>query len=86
MNKKQPISVVAEINSELHQSLSRYLDSHPYWDLNKVFNVSLSLFMLQHWNGERAIEPDDVRICSRVYLDGIFAEHHTYNFYKGNKH
>ncbi len=30
MNKEHSISVVAEIDPELHQSLSKYLDSHPY--------------------------------------------------------
>ncbi len=85
MNQEHSISVVAEIDSELHLSLSRYLNSHPYWDLNKVFNASLSLFMLQNWNGESKIESDDLRICSRVYLDSIFAEHRTYNSYERNK-
>ncbi|WP_036482979.1 DUF2811 domain-containing protein [Myxosarcina sp. GI1] len=85
MNKEHYISVVAEIDPELHQSLSKYLDKHPCWDINKVFNASLSLFMLQNWQGENKIESEDMRTCSRVYLDSIFAEYCTYNYYKKNK-
>ena len=50
MNKKFYISVEVEIDSEIYKSLSRYLDRHPYWDLNRVFDTSLSLFMMQNWS------------------------------------
>lgn len=74
MTNKYPISVVAEIDSELHESLLKFLDRHPYWDVNKLFNASLSLFMLQNGSGENAIDAEDYRICSKIYLDSIFVQ------------
>ena len=36
MNRELCISVEAEIDSEIYKSLLKYLDRHPYWDLNRV--------------------------------------------------
>lgn len=84
MNQTSCISVEAEINSELHKSLLNYLDCHPYWDLNRVLNASLSLFMMQNWSQENGLKQQDYDTCSRVYLDSIFYEHHTHRRYEQN--
>ena len=82
MNQEYCISVEAEIDGELHKSLQRYLDSHPYWDLNRVLNASLSMFMMQNWQAENGFKQRDRDICSRVYLDSIFQEYRTYVHYE----
>lgn len=84
MNQEYCISIEAEINNELHKSLLRYLDYHPYWDLNRVINASLSLFMMQNWSQENGLENKDYETCSRVYLDNIFYEHRTHLKYEQN--
>ena len=84
MNQESCISVEAEINSELHKSLAKYLDYHPYWELNRVLNASLSLFMMQNWSRENGIEKCDYDICTRIYLDSIFHEHSTHMYYERN--
>ena len=82
MTRESYISVETEIDGELHKSLAKYLDCHPYWDLNRVFNASLSLFMMQNWSHEEGIEKQDYDTCSRVYLDNIFHEYSTHLRYK----
>lgn len=84
MSQENCISLEAEINGDLHQSLLKYLDNHPYWDVNRVLNASLSLFMLQNWSQDKGFKSQDSDICSRVYLDSIFKEHCTYIRYEQN--
>lgn len=84
MKPEYCISLEAEINSELHKSLSKYLDYHPYWDLNRVLNTSLSLFMMQNWSQENGREKQDYDICTRIYLDNIFQEYRTHLRYEQN--
>ena len=84
MNKEFCISVEAEIDSEIYQSLSKYLDRHPYWDLNRVFNTSLSLFMMQNWSQEDGRDKQDYETCTRVYLNNIFQEYRTHLRYEQN--
>ncbi len=84
MNQEYCVSVEAEINSELHKSLSRYLDCHSYWDLNRMLNASISMFIMQNWSEEDGLEQKDYDTCSRVYLDSIFHEHRTHVRYEQN--
>ncbi|MGF1590608.1 MAG: DUF2811 domain-containing protein [Pleurocapsa sp.] len=84
MSQESCISVEAEINGELHKSLAKYLDCHPYWDLNRVLNASLSLFMMQNWSQENGLEQQDYDICTRVYLHSIFQEYRTHRRYEQN--
>ena len=84
MNPEYCISLEAEINSELHQTLLKYLDCHPYWDVNRVINASLSLFMMQNWCSENGIKDRDYQICTKVYLDNIFHEHRNHIRYERN--
>ncbi|MFW6359084.1 MAG: DUF2811 domain-containing protein [Chroococcales cyanobacterium] len=68
------ISILAEIPEELHQSLQKYLDTHPTWDQDRIFAAALSLFLLQ--NGDRnatEISPNN-RDCARVYLETLFQQ------------
>ncbi|MEL6439958.1 MAG: DUF2811 domain-containing protein [Cyanobacteria bacterium J06621_8] len=85
MNQEYCISLEAEINQDLHQSLAKYLDCHPYWDLNRVLNASLSLFMMQNWSQENGFNKQDNDICAKVYLDSIFHEHHIHTIYEQDK-
>ncbi len=85
MSQENCISLEAEINSDLHQSLLKYLDNHPYWDVNRVLNASLSLFMLQNWSQDKGLRTKDYDTCSRVYLDSIFHEHNNHVRYEQNK-
>ena len=58
------VSILAEIPETLHESLTRYLESHPDWDQDRVFSAALSLFLLQNGDGDRR--------AARVYLDTLF--------------
>ena len=82
MTQESCISVEAEINGDLHESLAKYLDCHPYWDLNRVLNASLSLFMMQNWSQEGGMEKQDYDTCTRVYLNSIFHEYSTHLRYE----
>ena len=84
MNQEYCISLEAEINSELHKSLTKYLNCHPYWDLNRVLNASLSLFMMQNWSQDNGLEKHDYDTCTRVYLDNIFQEYRKWARYERN--
>ncbi|MEM7757158.1 MAG: DUF2811 domain-containing protein [Cyanobacteria bacterium P01_A01_bin.40] len=84
MNPEYCISLEAEIDSELHQSLARYLDCHPYWDLNRVLNASLSLFMMQNWSQDNGLTKPDYDVCTNVYLNSIFHEYRTHLHYEQN--
>ena len=74
MDNSNTISIVAEINADLHQAMLDYLDEHPYWDLTEVFNASLSLFMLQNWHSDRKMKAHNHRTCRQVYLDSVLQE------------
>lgn len=67
-----PISILAEIPEELHQSLKKYLDHHPNWDQDRVFAAALSLFLLQSGDSQQPQFADHYRACARVYLDTLF--------------
>jgi hypothetical protein len=61
------VSIMTEIPELLHESLQRYLETHPDWDQDRVFAAALSLFLLQNSNGDRR--------AARVYLETLF--HHS---------
>ncbi|MCG8365578.1 MAG: DUF2811 domain-containing protein [Pseudanabaenales cyanobacterium] len=58
------ISILAEIPEELHESLKRFLETHPTWDQDRVFCAALSLFLLQNGQSDRN--------TSRIYLNTLF--------------
>lgn len=58
------VSILAEIPEELHEALSRYLDTHSDWDQDRLFAASVSLFLLQNGDCDRQ--------AARVYLDSLF--------------
>lgn len=61
------VSILTEIPEQLHDSLKRYLETHPDWDQDRVLTAALSLFLLQNSNSDRS--------CARVYLETLF--HHS---------
>lgn len=58
------VSILAEMPEELHAALTRYLETHPDWDQDRVFAAALSLFLLQNGDCDRR--------AARVYLDALF--------------
>ena len=72
---KTPISILAEIPEELHESLKSYLETHPTWDQDRVFAAALSLFLMQNRDNKEGIKKsDNYRTCARIYLENIFEE------------
>ncbi|NES82218.1 MAG: DUF2811 domain-containing protein [Moorea sp. SIO2B7] len=69
-----PVSILAEIPEELHQSLKNYLETHPTWDQDRVFAAALSLFLLQNGGGKITQDSQNYRACSRVYLETLFQQ------------
>lgn len=68
------VSILAEIPEDLHESLKRYLETHPTWDQDRVFAAALSLFLLQNGNenGKTPEVSETYRACARVYLESLF--------------
>jgi predicted TPR repeat methyltransferase len=60
------VSILAEIPEELHLTLTRYLETHPNWDQDRVFAAALSLFLLQNGDCDRR--------AAQVYLDTLFKQ------------
>lgn len=58
------VSLLVEVPEELHESLQRYLDSHPAWNQQRAFCAALSLFLMQNGNCDRRV--------NRIYLDTLF--------------
>lgn len=68
------VSIFAEIPEELHESLKSYLETHPNWDLDRVFSAALSLFLLQNETDNNAQSAQNYRACARVYLETLFEQ------------
>jgi len=66
------VSIFAEIPEDLHDSLRGYLETHPHWDLDRVFAAALSLFLLQNEGTATAESSQNYRACARVYLESLF--------------
>ncbi len=67
-----PISILAEIPEDLHESLKSYLERHPDWDQDRVFSAALSLFLLQNAEGTSPETSQNYRRAARVYLETLF--------------
>ena len=74
MNK--PVSILAEIPEELHETLKNYLEFHPDWDQDRVFAAALSLFLLQNSGSDRLGSSlntsHSYRSTAKVYLNALF--------------
>lgn len=68
------VSIFAEIPEELHESLTNYLETHPNWDLDRVFAAALSLFLLQNQSSDTPQSTQNYRACARVYLETLFEQ------------
>lgn len=66
------VSIFAEIPETLHDSLKTYLETHPEWDLDRVFCASLSLFLLQNADSGTPEASRSYRQAARVYLETLF--------------
>ena len=75
-----PISILAEIPEELHESLKDYLDTHPNWDQDRVFAAALSLFLSQNKDkkvnctNEQQLSSNQNDHAMRVYLETLFQQ------------
>ena len=58
------VSLLTEIPEDLQQALQEFLDDHPEWSQDRVFNAALSLFLLQK-NSAR-------KVAGRVYVETLF--------------
>jgi len=68
------ISIFAEIPEDLHESLRGYLETHPNWDLDRVFGAAISLFLLQNESTPSSESSQNYRACARVYLESLFQQ------------
>lgn len=69
---KTSVSILAEIPEELHDSLTNYLETHPTWDLDRVFAAAISSFLLQNESENTPQASQQYRACARVYLETLF--------------
>lgn len=65
------VSILAEIPETLHQSLQKYLESHPNWDQDGVFTAAVSYFLLNCQSPE-GTNFEVQNGCARVYLETLF--------------
>jgi hypothetical protein len=68
------VSIFAEIPEDLHDSLRGYLDSHPHWDLDRVFATAISLFLLQNGSPLSSDLSKSYQACARAYLDKLYQQ------------
>ncbi|WP_193198656.1 DUF2811 domain-containing protein [Nostoc sp. MG11] len=61
---KATVNILTAIPESLHESLKVYLEQHPDWDENRVVTAAISLFLLQHGDGDRRV--------AQVYLETLF--------------
>jgi hypothetical protein len=61
---KTTVSIFTEIPESLHESLQKYLETHPDWDQTRVLTAALSLFLLQNGDSDRR--------AARVHLETLF--------------
>jgi hypothetical protein len=66
------VSILAEIPEDLHESLKKYLETHPDWDQDRVFAAALSLFLLQNGDSTTPESSQNYRRAARVYLETLF--------------
>jgi hypothetical protein len=66
-----PVSILTEIPEELHESLQKYLDSHPNWDQDRVFAAALSMFLLENEKKHPHPHSQNYFTCARVYLETL---------------
>lgn len=71
------VSILAEIPEELHDSLTKYLEDHPNWDLERVFAVALASFLMQTEGDQSVKDSEQYRNCARVYLENLFEQSDT---------
>jgi hypothetical protein len=69
-----PISILAEIPEDLHQSLKQYLDVNPHWDQDRVLSAALSLFLMQNTTSTKEDQGSTYESCTRVYLETLFQQ------------
>lgn len=62
------VSCLVELQEPLHDQVARFLEEHPNWDCDRVFNTALSLFLLQ--NHSNLME---ARRSARIYIEGMFS-------------
>lgn len=60
---KPTIAVEIEIPDDLHTSLTQFIETHPIWDMERLYTTALSLFLLQQGEVERTV--------SRIYLESL---------------
>lgn len=58
------VSILVEIPEDLHGVLTRYVETHPDWDLDRLLTAAMSLFLLQNGDCDRR--------AACVYLDALF--------------
>jgi len=73
-NMNTSVSIFAEIPEDLHESLTKYLEKHPNWDLDRVFSAALSLFLLQNEGSYGGQTSPNYQACARVYLETLFKQ------------
>ncbi|BBA78972.1 hypothetical protein RGRSB_0385 [cyanobacterium endosymbiont of Rhopalodia gibberula] len=68
------VSIFAEIPEELYESLKNFLETHPNWDLDRVFTAALSLFLLQNQNDDISQSITNYHACTQVCLETFFEQ------------
>ena len=58
------VSTIVELPEVLEDSVTRYLESHPKWDRERLMQGALSLFLLQNGSNEAHV--------NSLYLDSLF--------------
>ena len=68
MTSRSTVSLNIELDSEIHSGIKEFLEHNATWDQNRVFQTSVSLFLIQN---PQFISPKSNRVCSQAYLHSI---------------
>ncbi|MEB3306829.1 MAG: DUF2811 domain-containing protein [Cyanobacteriota bacterium] len=58
------VSVVNEVEEDLHQAMGAFIATHPQWDQYRLMQAAVAGFLFQHGAQERCVV--------RHYLQGLF--------------
>ena len=71
MKSRSTVSLNIELDSEIHSGIKEFLEHNSTWDQNRVFQTSVSLFLVQN---PQFISPESNRVCSQAYLHSICSD------------
>jgi len=71
--KPPPITVTlnVEIDENIYECMQDFFNENPHWNSETIFNASLSLFLMQNYEG---VESEQYQACGQRYLNSVCSQ------------